>query len=213
VATFWFIHTINSGLAPLRHMFLSQQTHPEQLFIELLRLGGALCTFALDAHPKSLPRYDHANPTECFDALDRQIRAHLEIIIPTNCLSIPLTPGAVCFLDGAVTDARCFGPSRWILAVRSPMGEGDLIREVPRLVKLCSTQFTPELVKRALPGMTLTHLPSPPAAVSPRADHQYFVVDRSGACWDHIAHTKRISAYFPAEIPQPEAEILVILES
>jgi type VI secretion system protein ImpJ len=213
VATFWFLHAINAALAPLRHIFLSQQVHPEHLYIEMLRLAGALCTFALDANPKSLPRYDHLNPTACFDALDRQIRAHLEIIIPTNCVSIPLEQESVSFLNGSVKDTRCLGPSRWILAVRSTMGEGDLIREVPRLVKVCSSQFTPELVKRALPGMQLTHLQTPPSAISPRADTQYFAIDRAGPCWDHIVHTKQISAYIPAEIPQPEAEILVVLES
>jgi type VI secretion system protein ImpJ len=213
VATFWFLHAINTGLTPLRHMLLLQQSHPEQLFIELLRLGGALCTFTLDANPKSLPQYDHLNPTDCFTTLDRQIRAYLEVIIPTNCVSIPLVEQKPYFHNGVVADKRCFGPSRWILAVRSPMGEGDLIREVPRLVKVCSAAFTPELVKRALPGMKLTHLSSPPAAISPRADWQYFVVDRSGPFWDHIVQTTFVGAYFPEEIPHPESEMLIVLDS
>src|SRR6266852_2893792 len=102
-------------LAPLRQIFLSQHGHPEELFVEMLRLGGALCTFALDAHPRSLPRYDHMNLTDSFESLDRQIRTLLEFMIPTNCLSIPLSPGEQWFFEGAVTDARCLGPARWIL--------------------------------------------------------------------------------------------------
>ena len=42
--------------------------------LEMLRLGGALCTFALDSHPRDLPLYDHNNLSECFERLDRHIR-------------------------------------------------------------------------------------------------------------------------------------------
>jgi type VI secretion system protein ImpJ len=51
ISRFWFLHAVNSSLGPLRHLFFSKRGHPEELFIELLRLGGALCTFALDFSP------------------------------------------------------------------------------------------------------------------------------------------------------------------
>jgi type VI secretion system protein ImpJ len=213
VATFWFLHAINSGLAPLRAIHLSQQGHPEELFVELLRLAGALCTFSLESQARALPVYDHANLTDCFESLDRHVRTHLEIIIPTNCIPIPLAREAEWIHEGAVNDPRCLGASRWFLAIRSPVGEGELIRLTPKLAKLCSAQFVPELVRRALPGMTLTHVPNPPAAISPHVDWQYFSVDRSGPCWEHILQTKRLAVYLPVEIPKPEAEVLVLLES
>ena len=92
IASFWLMHAVNSALAPLRHLWISKRGHPEELFVEMSRLAGALCTFALDSHPRELPLYDHDNLSECFEALDRHIRAHLETIVPTNCVSIPLAP-------------------------------------------------------------------------------------------------------------------------
>ncbi len=74
IANFWFLHTVNASLAPLRHLYLSKRGHPEELYLEMLRLGGALCTFALDSHPRSLPLYDHDRPDTCFAALDQHIR-------------------------------------------------------------------------------------------------------------------------------------------
>ena len=53
---------------------------------------GALCTFALDSHPRNIPLYNHQKLDECFDALDKHIRIHLETIAPTNCISVPLNP-------------------------------------------------------------------------------------------------------------------------
>ncbi len=213
VANFWFLHSVNAALAPLRHLCFSKRGHPEELFVELSRLAGALCTFALDSHPRTLPLYDHDNLEACFDALDEHIRRHLETLMPTNCLPIPLTPLGNYFWSGEVTDQRCLGPSRWIFAVRSPIGEAELIERVPRLAKVCSREFIVKLVQRAMPGLSLTQLAIPPAAVSPRLETQYFMVNRAGPCWESIVKTRQVGVYVPGELPNPEIELLVVLES
>jgi len=210
---FWFLHAIHSSLTPLRHLLLAKHGHPEELFREMSRLAGALCTFGLDVHPRALPAYDHASPGEAFSALENHIQRHLEILLPTQALVIPLTPGARYFYDGAIRDQRSFGPSRWILSVSSDIGEADLISRTLQFVKVCSSTFVPELVKRALPGLTLTHLQVPPSAVSAKVDYQYFMISRNGPCWEHIQQTKQVGVYVPGEIPWPTMELIVLLES
>ena len=70
--------------------------------------------------------------------------------LPTLLLSVRLKPAAArYFYEGEIKDQRCFGRSRWILGIRSPVGEGELISKTLQLVKVCSAQFVPELVKRA----------------------------------------------------------------
>jgi type VI secretion system protein ImpJ len=213
IANFWLLHAVNSALAPLRHQLVAKRGHPEELFLELSRLGGALCTFALDSHPRDLPLYDHQNLSECFGRIDRHIRAHLETIVPTNCISIPLQAAGDYFYEGEVADQRCLGRSRWVFAIRAGMGEADLMVKTPQLIKVCTPPFVRELVKRALPGLTLTHLPVPPPAISARVETQYFGISRSGPCWDHISQTRHIGVYVPGEFPNPEVEILVVLDN
>ncbi len=213
VASFWFLHSVNASLAPLRHLCFAKRGHPEQLFLEMSRLGGALCTFGIESHPRTLPIYDHDNLQECFDGLDYHIRTHLETLMPTNCIRIPLQATGSYLWAGAVADQRCLGRAKWIFAIHAPIGEADVMERVPRLVKICSKEFVPKLVQRALPGMALTHLPVPPAAVSPRLETQYFGINRAGPCWDHIVQTRQVGIYVPGEIPSPEIELLVILES
>lgn len=213
IANFWLLHAVNSALAPLRHLLVAKRGHPEELFLELSRLAGALCTFALDSHPRELPLYDHLNLSESFEKLDRHIRAHLETIVPTNCISIPLRAAGDYFYEGEVTDQRCLGRARWVLAVRSGMGEAELMTQAPRLIKVCTPPFVRELVKRALPGMALTHLPIPPSAISARVETLYFGINRNGPCWDHLAQTRQVGVYVPGEFPDPEVEILVVLET
>ena len=212
VAGFWFLHTINSSLAALRHLFLSKRGHPEQLYMEMSRLAGALCTFGLEAHPSMLPLYDHMNLDKCFEALDQHLRKYLELVVPTNCISIPLTMVGRYTYQGEVKDQRCLGRAQWIFAIHSDVGEVDLISRTPRLVKICSAQFLPELVKTALPGVTLTHLPVPPSAISPKVEYQYFGVNKAGSCWEHIVETRRVGVYVPGELPNPELDLLVILD-
>jgi type VI secretion system protein ImpJ len=213
IANFWLLHAINSALPPFRHQLIAKHGHPEELFVEMSRLAGALCTFALDSHPRTLPLYDHLRLSECFEELERHIRLHLETIIPTNCLSIPLKPAGDYYYEGDVTDQRCLGRSRWVFAIHSNMGEADLMVKTPQLIKICTPPFVRRLVAQALPGMTLTHLPIPPPAISTRVETQYFGISRSGPCWDHMVKVRKVGVYIPGEFPQPEVEILVVLDN
>jgi type VI secretion system protein ImpJ len=213
VASFWLLHAVNSALAPLRHLSVSKRSHPEELFMELSRLAGALCTFALHSTPQSLPTYDHERLTECFDALDRHIRTHLETIVPSNYTSITLEKVAENFYEGEIVDPRCLDRARWIFGIRSNTSEVELITKVPQLVKICSAKFVSELVKRAMAGLPLIHLPVPPAAIPAQLEAQYFGVTRSGPFWDNIVQTRRVGVYVPGEFPGPELELLVISEA
>ena len=66
IASFWLLHAVNSGLAPLKHLWMSKRGHPEELYLEMSRLAGALCTFALDSHPRDIPPYNHDRLDETF---------------------------------------------------------------------------------------------------------------------------------------------------
>jgi type VI secretion system protein ImpJ len=212
IANFWLLHTVNAALAPMRHQLLTKRGHPEELYAEMLRLGGALCTFALGSHPSDLPLYNHSNLTDCFGKLDYHIRTHLETIAPSQFITIPLQKRADYFYQADVTDARCFSRAQWIFAIRCPIGEVEVITGTPRLVKLCSKEFVPQLVKRALPGLDLTHLPVPPASIPKKIDYHYFSVSKSGPCWDHLVKTRVAGLYVPGELPNPNVELYVIVE-
>ncbi len=212
IANFWLLHAVNSGLAPLRHLWVTKRGHPMELFLELSRIAGALCTFSLNSHPNSLPTYDHLALAACFDVLDRHIRDHLEFIIPTNCITIPLKKVADFFYEGQIMDDRCIGRSRWVLGVRSTSNESELVSRTPKLVKICSAKFVGELVRRALPGLELTHLPVPPNAITTTVESQYFGISRSGPFWDHIVQTKQVGIYIPGDIPGATLELQIVLD-
>lgn len=212
IARFWMLHSIHSALPPLKHLLLTQRGHPEELYREMARLGGALCTFAMESHPRMVPAYNHEKLDECFNALDDHIRRHLEIIVPTTCIPIPLTKSQDYFYTGDVLDQRCLDRARWVFAINSRIGEAEIIQRTPNIVKVCSNKFIGELVRRAVPGLALTHLKVPPPAISARIDTQYFGVSRAGGCWDSIVMTRQVGIYVPGDLPDPEVELFAILE-
>ena len=212
IANYWFLHALHSAIPVLRHLAHHRHTHPSECFLELSRLAGALCTFALDSDPRELPSYDHANPGPGFRTLFAHIYKHLEIVVPTNTVTLAFRVNGPYLHSAEVQDERCLRRARWILGIRSSLGESEQLRLVPLLVKVCSSRFVHELVKRALPGMTLTHLPVPPAALRAVADMQYYAIDTAGPCWQHILHSRSVGIYIPGEISNPEFSLTVITE-
>ena len=213
VANYWFLHALHSTIPPLQHLSATRHAHPEAVFVELSRLAGALCTFSVDSDPRQLPTYDHRNPGPAFRALDAHIRRHLEIVVPSNTITLDFKPHEPYIHAADVVDERCLRRARWILGMRSALGESELLRLTPALVKVCSLKFVPELVKRALPGMKLTHLPVPPTAIRAEADMQYFSIEITGPCWEHILQTRSVGIYIPGEITKPEFELTIIVET
>jgi len=213
VASFWLSHTIQSSLGPLRHHLDTRRSRPEQLFMEFSRLAGALCTFSLSSHARDLPQYDHDNLADCFGELDRHIRQNLDVIIPTNLVSIPLERTKDYLFVGRIVDQRCFGRSHWLLGVRSSVGDAALISQIPRLVKVCSAKHIQRLVKEGITGLNLDHIPAPPAAVSPRIGSQYFSIAQAGPCWKTMNQTSEVGVYVPDAIRDVELELLIVLGS
>jgi type VI secretion system protein ImpJ len=210
VAQYWFLHALNTSLPALRHFLLSQHAHPQEVFREMLRLAGALCTFGLEVHPRSLPIYNHGSPGPSFAALDEHIRRHLEIVLPSGAIRIPLRMAESCLYLGEVSDERCLGPGRWILEIRSSTEDADLIARVPQLTKVCSARFVVELIRRALPGLSLRHLSVPPSQIAAKVESQYFSIERAGPCWEHIVQTRQVGFYLPGEIPVTELSLIVV---
>ena len=212
IASFWLSHAIHSSAAPLRHHLATRAAHPEEVFQELSRLAGALCTFSLTSHPRDLPSYDHDDATACFLALERHIREHLDIIFPTNSLTIPLAQTDPFLFAGRIADRRAFGRAHWFLGVRSSAGQAEVLARVPRVVKVCSAKHIARLVKEAFPGLPLPpascHLPSR----APRIGTTYFSIGLTGPCWASIVDSAEVGVYVPASIPDAELEVAIVLE-
>lgn len=212
LATRWLLHAVRSAEAPLRHMLRSREVHPEQLWLEVLRLAGALCTFSLTVSARDLPAYDHDAPQTSFDAIERFLREQLDVVVSVRAVVAPLTQLADVLYGAPVSDARCYEPTaRWYLAVRSSIGVSRTVALVPQLTKVCATKFVLELVRRAYHGLAIEHVPAPPPAIAPRPEYAYFELTLDGPCAKALRDTREIGVYVPAGLPDIEMHVAVLV--
>jgi type VI secretion system protein ImpJ len=213
VANYWFLHSLCSTLPALRHHLQDRRSHPEEVYRDLARLAGSLSTFALESAQDQIPPYRHLDLTTTFRDLDILIRRYLEVVAPSNTITLQFRKADNYVYAADVKDERCLRRARWIFGIRSSVTESVLLRQTPRLVKVCSAEGVGKLVQRALPGLELMHVPVPPAALHSQADMHYFSVSLSGACWQHILQTKQVGVYLPGDLGDATFDLTIIMET
>ena len=211
IANFWLLYTINQHFPRLRHLFETQHGRPEELYALLSSLASTLTTFSLTIQPKDLPEYDHDNLGGCFGELDEKVRTLLETVVPSNFISLPLRPTRPSIFAAPIFEDKYLDRTKMYLAIKAEMDEAELIQKAPALIKICSATHVEHLIRQALPGVPLTHVPSPPSSIPIKLDHQYFSLSQSGLAWEAIGRARNLAAYIPGDFPEPHAEIIVLL--
>ncbi|HEU4566272.1 MAG TPA: type VI secretion system baseplate subunit TssK [Gemmatimonadaceae bacterium] len=211
VASFWLLYSINTYFPQLRHIFEGRRGHPTELYEAMLSLAGALTTFSTAVHPRDLPAYEHDDLSRCFTTLDTQLRQLLETVVPASCVSLPLRLVQQAIWATALDQDRYLAAPQLYLAVDARLGHAELIQKAPHLIKISSADRIDHLIRQALPGMTLTYAPSPPPQVAVKVNSHYFQLSRSGPEWDAIVRARNLAAYVPADIPEPNMELVIVL--
>jgi type VI secretion system protein ImpJ len=207
---FWLLHTVNSYLPELKHIFKTRHGHPETAYVAMLRLAGALSTFALEGGPGDLPDYDHDDLGPCFKELDARVRDLMEIVIPSKFFSIPLVLSDRFIWAGSIDDDNLFKNTQFYLAVSANMGVADLIQKVPLFLKMSAPDDIDRLIRTATTGVTLRHTDVVPQEIPMKHANQYFMVNQTGPLWDRVQLARRIAVHAPGEIVEPKMEVVVV---
>ncbi|HEY0785428.1 MAG TPA: type VI secretion system baseplate subunit TssK [Acidobacteriaceae bacterium] len=210
IANFWLLYTLNTELPGLRHLLGSSRVHPETLFTAMLRLAGALATFSSKVEARDLPRYDHEQLGACFSTLDALVRELLATVIPSNFVSLPLKLVRPSVYAAAIDKDEYLRSARFYLAVSSTMKQNELISRFPVLAKVSSGTQIEDLIRQALPGLRLLHVPVPPRAIPVRLEYQYFSLDASGPIWESVTRARNLAVYTPGELGDPQMELIVL---
>ncbi len=213
VASFWLLYTINGHLPQFRHLFETRRGHPAGLYSAMVSLAGALTTFSSTIHPRSLPSYNHESLSACFTDLDEKLRVLLDTVVPSNCVSLPLRLVQPLIYATAIDQDRYLEAPQFYLAVSAESNPADLLRKIPQHVKISSHENVDRLIRQALPGVGLTYVANPPSAVPVKLSHHYFLLNKSGPEWEAVVRTRKLAAYVPAEVPDPQLELVIVLPS
>jgi type VI secretion system protein ImpJ len=211
IAQFWLLYTVNSHFPEFNHLFETRHGHPERLYEAMLSLAGCLTTFSPKISPRDLPVYRHDSLSECFSALDEIVRTLLETVVPSNFVSLPLKLVQPSIYSTALAEDKYLSGTQLYLAVSAEMNQADLITKAPYLLKVCSANHIEHLVRQALPGATLTHVPKPPGSIAVKLNHQYFSINQSGVAWEAVVRARNLAVYVPGDFPSPQLELIILL--
>jgi type VI secretion system protein ImpJ len=212
IANFWLLHTVNSYVPVLSHFNASANRHPEQLYLTLVQLVGELSTFALQADPRDVPRYDHEDIFKTFSELEQKIRFLLETIIPAKYVIIPLEKTPELWYVGDIYDDRLLKNAQFYLGANAQVAPTRLIEGVPSQSKISSPDELSALIGRAVPGVVLAHEPVPPNSIPIKPGYKYFHLHTQGRWWDTICKTRRLGLYLPDEFPELKVELVAVKE-
>jgi type VI secretion system protein ImpJ len=210
IAIFWLLHTVNTSIPVLTHLFRTRLVHPERLYTEMAELCGKLMTFSTDRHPQNIIHYQHTDLYTTFSQLAAELRGLLETVIPTRCVQIPLESTRESVYVGRVQDERLLETAEFYLGVNARVPEGQLIERVPRVIKIASRDVIDGVIGSGLPGVTLAHASPPPAPIPTRIGFHYFNLGKEGVFWDAIQNSKTVAVYVPQELVDQKLELYAV---
>jgi type VI secretion system protein ImpJ len=211
IANFWLLYTVNTFLPQLRHLFEVRRGHPEVLFSTMNALAGALTTFSTKILPRDLPLYEHRELGPRISDLDDKLRYLLETVIPSNFVALPLRQTSPSIYATAIEEDKYLQNTKMYLAITAEMPEAELIGKAPQLIKPCSANHLEHLVRNALPGVAMRHLPIPPNAIPVKLNYQYFSLNQDGAAWEAIKRSRNFAAWVPSDFPNPQLELIIVM--
>jgi len=209
VAAFWLLYTLNTHLPAIRHLHEIRRGHPAALWEAMVALAGALTTFAVA--PAPLPTYDHTRLGDVFTLLDARVHELLDTAVPDTAVARPLRVVRHAVHAVAVEQASWLQAPQWYLAVDSSLRPADVVSKVMSGCKVASSDLVDTLIRQALAGVELVHVPQPPAGLPIKVDQQYFVMRRSGSAWEAIERARNLAVYVPSDLGDARLELVIQL--
>jgi len=209
MATFWYLHTINSWLPVLMHYAASETTHPEQLYLALAAFAGQLSSFEATSDPLDLPRYRHDDPAETFWPLLDVVSRLLGTVLASRYSVIDLEETQAGLFVGRVDDPNVLKRALY-LVVGGDLPEEALRDDVPRYLKVGSLEQIAQIVQSALPGVTARVDHSPPNAIPVRPHLLYLRLEQTGSYWEGVEHSATIAIYQPVKPNKVKLELLAV---
>lgn len=212
------LRSLNRYVPILFHLTETIQVSPWSVYGHLRQLIGELSSFSEKVNVMgeptgndefSLPPYDHRNLWECFSAAQLMIGMLLDEITAGPEYVIPLLYDGTYFTAEMKPD-HFESRNRYYLVLRTEEEPKSVIQSIDTVVKLSSRERLPLLIARALPGLGLEHLPTPPQELPRRSYSVYFAVDSNSEQWALIKKGNNIALYWDNAPEDLEVELMLV---
>jgi type VI secretion system protein ImpJ len=195
---FWLLHTLNGVIPILTHLLDTPRTHPEEAYVVLASLVGQLCSFAPDADPMSLPKFNYLELGDTFEVLFARVLSLLSGSIEQHYTEIALEHRPDGMFIGKVQDPKLLS-QEFFVAVKASLDESVVRDRIPAMMKLAAWNQIYEVVKQARHAVRVETEWTPSGVLPVKPGVCFFRVRREGPFWDEITKTSTLALRLPAE--------------
>jgi len=211
------LRSLNRYVPLLFHYTESAVVHPWQVFGLLRQLIGELSSFSNSINVLGedeggnvqLGVYDHTDLGTCFLAAQSLISQLLNEITAGPEYVIPLIFDGTYFIAD-LAPAQFSEGNRYYLVVETESDPDNVRESLQGIAKLGSRESLPLLIARALPGVTLEHLPIPPQELPRRSHCLYFQVNHHSDQWANVRSSNNIGLYWDNAPDDFKAELMIV---
>ncbi|WP_341522081.1 type VI secretion system baseplate subunit TssK [Pseudomonas sp. G.S.17] len=215
VSLFWLLNALNTYQPVLADFNAHPARHPEQVYLELVKLTGSLLTFSLEHDLDKIPAYRHEDLESVFPPLMRTISTLLEASLPSRVVALELEETGTNRWQVSLNDPRLREPegADFYLSVRCRMPAAQLQSQFPRLCKAGTPDEVGRLINAALDGIPLQSLSLVPAAIPLRLENQYFALDISHPKGQAMLAEGACAFYVPSTLTDVKLELFAVLRT
>ncbi len=211
------LRSLNRYVPVLSHIMESKNVHPWVAYGILKQLIGELTSFSenINVHgeePDGTPlllSYDHERLWECFSGAKALITRLLDEITAGPEYVIPLIYDGT-YYTAELPPAIFEGKNRFYLVLGTQADPNTILKTIEIVAKLSSREFLPLLIARALPGIKLEHLSTPPQELPRRAHSIYFQIDHHSEKWAQVESGKNLALYWDQAPEDLSVELMVV---
>lgn len=211
IADFLLLQLTHRYIPVLHHFSRKSLIHPEQFYLLLVELLGALRTFQKNTMTTAaLTPYLHDTLHDTFYPLMQELRESLLHVIEPMAQTIPLKTEDFGITVGIVHDLALFERSEFILAIGSDVPVETLMNRFSTQIKVGPTSDIHQLINLQLPGISLRLLPVAPVQIPFNAHMSYFQLVQQGVLWEQVKETGGIAIHTSGELLRLKFELWII---
>ncbi len=210
MVTFWYLQTLNAALPRLVHLAQKGRVHPEQLYLALSELHGALATFEPSRASREIPPYVHGAPHGSFAPLFVHLHEMANLVLSQQYKTIPLEQPQAGLYVAQKLDPALLKKSQLYLVCSGDVPEALLRKNVPQYVRISSYKRISDIVHAALPGLDVAIDLKPPSALPVKSENVYLKLNREGEHWNDIMATGTIAIFQPVKPQLVSLELLAV---
>jgi type VI secretion system protein ImpJ len=193
---FWLLHTLNGSIPVLNHLLEVKRAHPEEAYLCLANLVGQLCSFAPDADPMAIPKFNYLELGDVFEALFARVLSLLSGGLEQAYVTLPLEHRPDGMFIGKIPDPKLIN-QEFFVAVKANQPEPFVRERVPGLLKIAAWNHIYDVVKQARHGVRSEIEWNPSVALPVTPGVCFFRVKREGPFWEEIVKSNTLALYIP----------------